>query len=71
MRHVLHIVGAESLAAVPWWRAPWVITTGKVVWWVMTYLFWLAVAVGGVALAIISAVMFAMGIMARFVGDAR
>jgi hypothetical protein len=74
MRPALRIVrrvDAVVLTAVPWWRAPWLVTTGKVLWWVLTFGWWLAVAVVGVAVALISAVMFAMGIMAQFVGGRR
>jgi hypothetical protein len=73
MRARLRTVRAgEAMAlAVPWWRARWLVITGAVLWWLLTYVFWLAVAVVAVALAIVSAVLMAAGVLAHFVGDSR
>lgn len=73
MRVALRLVRVEETAAtvVPWWRARWLVITGKVLWWLLTYLFWLAVAVVAVALAIISAVLVAVGVMAHVAGESR
>ena len=73
MRAALRIVRTEETAApvVRWYRWRGVVLTGKVVWWVVTYLFWLAVAVVVAALVIIGAVLSAMGIMTHVAGDDR
>jgi hypothetical protein len=73
MRPQLHIVRPEEAVAVavPWWRARWLVITGAMLWWLLTYLFWLAVAVVVVALVIIGAVLTAVGVATHFVGDSR
>jgi hypothetical protein len=69
----LRIVGpGEAVAvAIPWWRARWLVITGKVVWWLLTFVVQLAIAVVAVALAIVGAVLMAAGVFAHFVGDSR
>jgi hypothetical protein len=73
MRARLRIVrpGEAMAVAVPWWRARWLMITGAVLWWLLTYIFWLAVAVVVVVLVIIGAVLVAIGVLAHFVGESR
>jgi uncharacterized membrane protein len=73
MRAALRIVRAEDVgvAGIPWWRARWLVITGAVLWWLLTYLFWLAVAVVIVALFIVGGLLKAGGIMAHFAGESR
>jgi hypothetical protein len=69
----LRIVRPEDAvaAAAPWYQARWLTITGHVVWWLLTFLVELAIAVMTVALIIISVVLAAMGVMAHFAGDSR
>jgi hypothetical protein len=55
------------MAAVPWWQARWLVITGKVLWWLLTFAVELAVAVVAVALAIIGAVLIGAGGLSHFV----
>ena len=73
MRAHLQIIrpGTTAVPVVPWWRARGVVITAKVLWWLLTYVFWVAVGVVAVALAIIGAVLFALGVMAHFAGESR
>ena len=73
MRARLQIVRSRDAVAVvvPWWRARWLVIMGAVLWWLLTYLFWLAVAVVVVALFMIGAVLMALSIATHFVGDSR
>jgi hypothetical protein len=67
-QQALQIVRREpAVTAVPWWQARWLVTTGKVVWWLLTFAEQLAVAVVAVALVIIGAVLIGMGVMGHFV----
>jgi hypothetical protein len=73
MRTRLQIVrtGEAVAVTVPWWRARWLVITGAVLWWLLTYLFWLAVAVVVVALVLISALLMGLGVMSHFAGESR
>jgi hypothetical protein len=44
---------------------------GKVMWWLLTFVVQLAIAVVAVALAIVGAVLMAAGVFAHVVGDSR
>jgi hypothetical protein len=73
VRQRLRIVrSGEAVAAVmPWWRAPWLAIMGRVVWWLLTFAFGLAVAVVIAALLIIVGILKAVGVMAHFAGESR
>jgi hypothetical protein len=69
----LRIVRPEEVVAVavPWYQARWLKITGQVLWWLLTFLLELAVAVVCAAAVIISVVLTAIGVMAHFAGNSR
>lgn len=73
MRPALRLVEKDEVvvSSLPWWRAPWLVMTGNVVWWLVTFAVQLAVAVIGVALAILGGILMALGIMSHFVGSSK
>ena len=56
---------------VPWYRARWLLLTGVVLWWVLTCLVGLAVALVKVTLMMVAGVLLIMGFLSHFVGGPR
>jgi hypothetical protein len=74
MRPALRIVHREEAVApvaVPWWRRRGVVVTAKMTWWLVTFLFWLAVAVIFVAGLIILGLLTALGVGSHFAGESK
>jgi hypothetical protein len=71
MRPRLRVVSPQEVAVVPWYRERWVVIAAAVLWWIATYLFWLAVAVVITAVFLFGLVLTLVGVMAHFVGESR
>jgi hypothetical protein len=67
----LRLVRPEGTVAVPWYRRRWVHITGAVLWWLLTFVWGLAVAVVAVVLFMLGALMMFMGVMNDLVGRSR
>jgi hypothetical protein len=69
MRPRLRVVSPQAVAVVPWYQARWVGITGAVLWWLLTFAFWLTVYVVIAAVFILGIVLTVVGFMAHVVGD--
>jgi hypothetical protein len=65
-----HVVHPETVVT-PWYKTRRAVMAGKVLWWLLTFLWGLAKAVVVVLAFMVGVVLMGIGILADFVGGPR
>ena len=63
----LHVVQPEVVRT-PWYHTRQAVMTGKVLWWLLTFLWGLAGAIVAVVVFLVGVVLIVLGVLAHFVG---